>query len=241
LPKEWLFSTDPEYLRVTVAQHNEAQLAVATPVPKFPSSYDGVIAAHESMIVNLGEAMLGGETIKDHWWLEFSKQMSGEEPRALWIQDLSDRWSVTLDQKLPIVARFSEGRIIFTLRLAKVTRGNANFQHPVEIEARFIPQSIRNGPALARDGDVSIRSTSPIEPPDWHDLRAFLLHKFDAVFPPQLDFHGMSPPAGGCLGKLNNLVHLAEFKSTGGWLTIAYELKKEHQQPILASNAPPLR
>jgi len=236
LPREWTFSTDRDYLRVSAAQHNDAQLAVATPVPEFPSSYDGVVAAHESMLVNLGEAMLGGETIKDHWWLELSKQLSGNPPPALWIRDGVDRWSVTLEPNLPVIARFSGDRILFTLCLAKVTRGNANFEHPVEIEARFIPQSIRNSPALTRDGDVAIRCTGPTEPPGWQDTQAFLLQKFDAVFPPQLDFHGMSPPAGGCLGKLNNLVHLAEFKSTGGWLTIAYELKGALAHDTLATN-----
>jgi hypothetical protein len=236
LPKEWLFSTDPQYLRVTVAQHNEAQLAAATPIPQFPNSYDGVICAHESMLVNLGEAMLGGETVKDQWWLEFSKQLSGEEPRALWIHDGVDRWSITLEKTLPIVASFSDDRINFTLRVASFTRGNANFEHPLEIEARFIPQSIRNSPVLTRNGDVTVRFTSPREPASWHEMHAFLLQKFDAVFPLQLDFHGMSPPAGGCLGRLNNLVHLAEFNSTGGWLTIAYELKSAQQLDTLAAN-----
>jgi hypothetical protein len=235
LPEEWLFWTDREHLRVSLAQHNDSQLAVATPAPEFPSSYDVAVSAHESMIVNLSEAMLGGETIKDQTWLEFSKQLSGEEPRALWVHDRTPRWSVTLEHELPVVARFSDDRIVFTIRLAKVTRGNAIFEHPIEIEARFIPQSTRDGPALTRDGDLAIRFTDPIKPDGWQAMQMFLMQKSGAVFPAELVFHGMSPPSGGALGKLN-LLQLAEFKSTDGWLTVAYELKSAHQPDTLAAN-----
>jgi hypothetical protein len=65
-------------------------------------------------------------------------------------------------------------------------------------------------------------------------VESFLRPKFDAVFPTELDFKGMSPPSGGVVGKLLNLVQLAEFKSVNGWLTIGYELKAGGQQDNLA-------
>jgi len=55
-------------------------------------------------------------------------------------------------------------------------------------------------------------------------VRDFLMRKFGAIFAPEVSFYGLTPPAGGSLGKLR-LLKLAEFRTSGGWLTLAYELQ----------------
>jgi hypothetical protein len=225
LPAQWNFWTDAAHLRMSLAQCNDTQLAVASPAPQFPASYDVALGAHESMIINLSEAMVGGTTVEDANWLEMVKLLTGDSPRALWVHDRSERWSVTLADERPVVPRFGDDRVGFTLRLAKVTRGSDVFDHPVEITARFKLQSTRDGPALTREGDVLIRFLEFTDPNKQERMQAFLARKFGAVFPPELVFHGITPPEGGTLGKLNRL-QLAEFQAADGWLTIGYELEQ---------------
>jgi hypothetical protein len=110
-----------------------------------------------------------------------------------------------------------------TLRLAALTRGEKHFEQPIEIEARLVPQITRDGPALVREGDLTIRFTSPINPEVESRQQAFLTRKFSAIFPAELHFNGLTPPTGGSLGKLRHL-SLAEFSSAHGWLTLGYEL-----------------
>ena len=240
LPAEWRFSTDREHLRMSLTQCNDSQLAVATPLPQLSTSHDVAFIAHESLITNLTESMLGGATIMDCVWMNVVKQLTGEAPRPLWVHDRSERWSVTLAPQLPLLPEFDDNRLAFTLRLVRVTRGDTQFDHPVEIEARFKLLTTRDGPALEREAPVQIRFTEPLNQDTHQSLEKFLRQKFEAVFPPQFYFYGLQPPEGGMLGKLNQL-RLAQFESTAGWLIVGYELKAQSSD-ILASrpNSPSL-
>jgi len=223
-PAQCQFWTDHDHLRISLVQHNDAQLAVASRAPDFPATYDLAIGAHESMIVNLSEAVLGGATIEDQTWLELVKLLTGDPPRPLWVHDRSERWSVTLADERPIVPHFDDDQVGFTLRVCNVTRGSDMFKHVVEIEASFLPRCTRDGPELIRDGAVAVRFAKPQGTEEQEETREFLIRKFSAVFPSKLHFAGITPPDGGSLGKLNSL-ELAEFQSARGWLTLGYQLK----------------
>jgi hypothetical protein len=223
LPAKMQFWTDKSHLRISLSQHNELQLAAAGPPPLLPSSYDLAGCVHESMINNLFESLLGEKTIQDEAWLEMMHLLTGTPPRALWVHDRAERWAVKLAKQRPVIARFEQDRLGLTLRLIEVKQGERNFKQPIEIEARFIPQITREGPALVRDGNLVVRFTDHAENEDEASLRSFLVRRFGAVFPPELSFSGLIPPAGGSLGKLR-LLQTAEFRSAKGWLTLGYEL-----------------
>jgi hypothetical protein len=223
-PAQCQFWTDHNHLRISLVQHNEAQLAVASRVPDFPAAYDLALGAHESMIANLSECVLGGATIDDETWLEMVKLLTGDPPRPLWVHDRSERWSVTLADERPLEPRFSDDEVGFTLRVNQVTRGGEVFKHAVEIEVSFVPQCTRDGPELVRDGEVAVRFAKPQGTEEQEETREFLIRKFSAVFPSKMHFAGITPPDGGMIGKLNSL-ELAEFKSARGWLTLGYQLK----------------
>lgn len=230
LPPLLRFWTDQAHLRLALSQHNDAQLAVASSVPPLQGGYDLALAAHESMIDNLCESMLGGATVKDKAWLGLMNLLTGSEPRALWVHDRAEPWSVTFADDRPILARFQSNRLGLTLRLAAVRRGTEQFNQPVEIEAQMIPQMTREGPALTRDGEISI--LFPVQTPEAQaePWRVLLARKFEAVFPSQLHFDGLVPPAGGTLGRLRNL-ELVEFRCGEGWTTLGYQLPASRQAP----------
>jgi hypothetical protein len=226
LPSQWQFWTDAHHLRVSLSQHNEIQLAAAAPSPTIPAQYDLALGAEESMIQNFCESMLGGATIRDESWLELMQLLTGSPPRPLWVHDRAPRWSVTLAAERPVVAQFTEDRLGLTLRLTGITRGNERLELPVEIHAWFVPRTTEDGPALVRTGEVDVRMAALDSNEQEAQLRAFLARKFGAVFPPELYFNGLVPPAGGSLGRLRRLEPV-EFRSANHWLLLGYQLAEE--------------
>ena len=224
LPAEMHVWTDPTHLHLSLCQHNEFQLAATGPAPSMPRSYDIGGCVHESMINNLAETTLGGRSMEDETWLEIMHLILGAPPRALWVHDRAERWSVTFAKNLPVVTHFDGDRIGIKLHLSGVTRGGRLIQKPAEIEATFIPKITDDGPALVRDGDLLVRLSDSGERASDDSLRDFLARKFGAVFASEIYFYGLMPPTGGSLGKLR-LLQPAEFRSAGGWLTVAYELQ----------------
>jgi hypothetical protein len=224
LPAQMRFWTDAAHLRLSLAQHNETQLAAAGPPPSLSASYDLAGSVHESMINNLCESLLSGRTIDDETWLDMMHLLLGSQPRPLWVHDRAERWAVVLAGEQPLSAQFQDDQLGLILRLSEVQRGDQTLRQAVEIEARFIPQITADGPELVRDGELEIRMTGDLDLESSASLHAFLARKFGAVFPPVLHFHGLMPPTGGSLGKLRQLTP-AEFGSTGGWLRLAYQLE----------------
>jgi hypothetical protein len=224
LPAEIHVWTDPTHLHLSLCQHNQFQLAATGPAPTLPSSYDIGGSVHESMINNLAEPTLGGKSIDDKTWLEMMHLILGAPPRALWVHDRAERWSVTFAKELPIVTRFDGDRIGITLHLSGVTRGGNFIQKAVEIEASFIPKITKEGPALSRVGELLVRVHDAAELDSDSSLHDFLMRKFGAILPSEIYFYGFTPPAGGALGKLQLLKPVA-FRSWSGWLTLAYELQ----------------
>ena len=223
LPDRFQFCTDTSHLRLSLAQHNESQLAAASAALPFPPDYDLAGAAHESLIVNFCESLLGGATVEDQAWLDLMNVLTGTSPRPLWVHDRAERWSVTLAAHRPIEVRFADDRIGITLRLENVKRGSRQFRQPVEVQARFAPQITADGPAFMRDGELEVRFPSPVDGEEQALLGAFLARKFGAVLPPALHLNGLVPPTGGSIGKLRQL-ELIEFRSSGGWLAVGYQL-----------------
>jgi hypothetical protein len=224
LPDPWRFWTDRDHLRMTMVQASGTQLGTAREPPEFPASWDLALGGHESMINNFCESALGGRQVRDEAFLTLMNTMTGSQPRALWVHDRAERWSVTFAARRPVVAQFQDDRIRLTLRLDGLTRGAEHFAHPLEITAQFEPTSTREGPALLRDGDVAVTFGESLAPADEARQRQFLLRKFNAVLPPELHFYGLVPPAGGQIGRLRALT-LEQFAAQDGWFTLAYEMK----------------
>ena len=224
LPEKLRFWTDAAHLRLSLVQHNDSQLSAASQAPLLPSDYDLGGCVHETLIVNLCESLLGGSTARDQAWLDLMNILTGTSPRPLWVHDRAERWSVTLAKKAPLTVEFADDRIRIGLHLASVTRGSRQFQGPAEIEAVFVPKITADGPAFIRDGDLQVRVTAQLDPEAATALQAFLARKFGAVLPPELNLNGLVPPTGGSIGKLR-LLELVEFRSSGGWLALGYQLE----------------
>ena len=234
------FSSDADSARVELSQWNVRQLAPASPPPQFSDEYALACGAHESMVNNFAECLLGGATTHDAGWAHAVELMTGEVPRPLWVHDRSVRWALTFADEQPWVAYFDEDRIGFRLRLTKVTRGEREVEHPVEVTVQLIPRiSERGEPFLIRDGDVDVEIASGLSAEDEADLRKFLTSKMGAVFPPELYFDGFAAPSGGVIGRLRAF-EVVEFRSQNGWATLGYTINDESARVATAlSNTTP--
>jgi hypothetical protein len=229
LPQLLRFWTDDSHLRLSFSQWNDQQLAAASPAPRFPDEYDMGVGAHESMINNFTEVLLGGITTKDEGWAHVMDVMTGSAPRPLWVHDRAPRWTITFQEKRPFLVKFDGNRACFTLRIAKVTVGERTYEHPVEVEARMIPRITEVGGALFRDGDLEVRLARGMESQAAAEYRRFLESKIGAVFSPEMYFDGLAAPAGGTIGRLRQ-VHMCEMRCQDGWMTLGYKIQSEEPQ-----------
>jgi hypothetical protein len=229
LPQLLRFWTDDSHLRLSFSQWNDQQLAAASPPPRFPDEYDMGVGAHESMINNFTEVLLGGITTHDIGWRQVSEVITGSAPRPLWVHDRTPRWTATFEEKRPFLAHFDDNRACFTLRIAKVTVGERTYEHPVEVEARMIPRITAAGGALFRDGDLEVRLAPGMESQAAAEYRRFLESKVGAIFPPEMYFDGLAAPAGGTIGRLRQ-VHMCEMRCQDGWMTLGYKIQSEEPQ-----------
>jgi hypothetical protein len=229
LPPLMRFWTDESHLRLSFSQWNDRQIAAASPAPRFPDDYDMGVGAHESMVNNFTEVLLGGVTTRDEGWRHVVELMTGFSPRPLWVHDRAPRWTATFQDERPFIVHFDDNRACFTLRLKKVTVGQRTYEHPVEVEARMIPKIMPDGPALFRDGDLDIRLAPGMESQAAAEYRQFLESKIGAVFPPEMYFDGFAAPAGGTIGRLRQ-VQICEMRCQDGWMTLGYKIQSEEPQ-----------
>jgi hypothetical protein len=229
LPPLMRFWTDSSHLRLTFSQWNDKQLAPASKAPEFPAEYDLGAGAHESMINNFTEVLLGGITTHDEGWRKVVELMTGSSPRALWVHDRAPRWTATFAEQRPFLAHFDDNRACFTLRLTKVQNGERTYDHLAEVEARMIPKITADGPALYRDGELDIRIPPGMESQAEAEYRQFLAAKVGAVFAPEMFFDGFAAPAGGTIGRLRQ-VQIVEMRCQDGWMTLGYKIKGEETQ-----------
>src|SRR5205085_11070109 len=103
------------------------------------------------------EAALGGRSLEDQTWLEMMHLILGSPPRALWVHDRAERWSVRFAKQQPIVIRFDNDRLELSLNVIEIKRGSKTYRQPTQIEAKFDLKITREGPTLFRDGNLALR------------------------------------------------------------------------------------
>jgi hypothetical protein len=112
------------------------------------------------------------------------------------------------------------------LNLGRAARAGATLEQPLTIRVAYTPQITRDGPLLVRLGEVALEFTDPADEraddPAQTGFRQFLRRKFAGVFPAELYFDGLMPPAGGLWARLRSL-NLTQFTSRDGWLALGYE------------------
>lgn len=223
-PEKIALSTTAHHLRIAVKEFNPFQLGASADPQTLDPAHDLGVQFHESMLANIYESRLAGRVVSDREMLSFIKLLTGETPRPLWVHDNTPSWSLTMAAERPLYLKVGTNQLQVVWRSIGATRGDEVMNNPFEVSAEYDLVAMPEGPAMVRRGDLSVRVTnSKPSPGEDAEMIAFLLKKFDAVMQPKLTFEGLEPPAGGTWGKLRRM-HLAEFTSAAGWITLAYQL-----------------
>ena len=228
-PELMQFSTTPRDLQLHARAANAWQLGAPQAPPTLNAEYDLGFAIHESMIGNYAEGLFGGKEITDKQWLTCLNTLTGSEPRALWVHDRTEPWSLTFSDQRPIVVHFHNGQFRITVRAKQIDLDGHSFHDPIDISSTFRIEVTDNGPVLFRSGEVSVDFVDAHNPTkSEQQLLDFISRKFGAIMPPELYFDGLVPPTGGALSMLRSL-QPKEFSFQEGWMKIGYQLLKNRK------------
>ncbi|MEX2027819.1 MAG: hypothetical protein WEH44_10960, partial [Pirellulaceae bacterium] len=157
-PQRLEFRTAADQIDVRGVQQGVAGLGAANAPPSLMPGHDVSLRAHESALVNFGEAMLGGVTLTDEKLEKIIRDdLKAEVPEELQITPDKDPWSITFADEMPVRAMFSGGELSMAIRGRRFTRGDQGISEPIEISAKYTIEKTDTGSKLTRQGEVDVK------------------------------------------------------------------------------------
>lgn len=235
-PCRLMFNGTSRYLQAAIVPSAKSKDVAAIGTLELNSRHDVAFGIHESCVNRICEFGLGGKELHDTAFLAVMEFLTGNSPRALWVHDRAERWSVVAAEKQPVTAAFADDRMTFTVRIVQVSRGTEKLNRPLEIVAAYRSEMTSDGPHLIREGELAVRFADTDSATSQEEsIRRFIQHKCGGVFQPELYFDGIVPPAGGSLSKLRAL-ELRQLSARDGWAVIAYQLPPDNTQVAHVGN-----
>ena len=162
------FRTNERRLYVTGVQANSFQLASPTPPPTLLGVSDLAIRVHESMLNNLVEGLLAGQTIREEDVQTQMIELRGELPERFKSEEGKEPWSITFPPRRPITFKFDDDLMSVTIRGQSFTTGDRPLRS-MNISATYRLERISRGLRAVRQGDLTI-----VPPPHiWDGKRRF--------------------------------------------------------------------
>ena len=227
-PQQFDLSTSVEALLLTAMQANGAQLAAPTSGPSTAEDMDLSLRAHESLVGNFSEVILGGYRLTDERLAETWEKITGNVPEELQISEEKDPWTITFARRQPVAAVFGDGTARFAVRGRAFSRGDTVLRDPIEISASYSLERTPTGTKLTRQGEVAVdflRSGGRLNVRQI-TFKTFLRRKFSAIFKESIVRDGLQ--LGGNLEKRGKL-QLARLESGNGWIALGWNLPPEEQ------------
>ncbi|MBP89826.1 MAG: hypothetical protein CMJ64_24485 [Planctomycetaceae bacterium] len=169
------FSTTAEHLVISLLHATRFQIAAPGPAPAFEGEYDLKARAHQSVVANLSESILGGVKLTDERIVELYEEAEREVPEDLQLKDDSEPWAITFARSQPIAVEFANGGVQVTVRCQTLHRGaeydRVNLSTVDENDRRFNPEiqisreydvtTPNGGLQLVAKGDLNIDFVAP--------------------------------------------------------------------------------
>jgi hypothetical protein len=252
IPEEMTFSTAENRIFVRMLQAATGRLAAPSAPPEHAETHDIAVRVHESLSVNLGEAILAGIELTD---VEIEKlikdDLKADLPEELRVtlddgtlDPDKEPWSIIFARELPLRAQFQDGGLKLAIRAEGFTRGEGEepgkykpaLSELVEIGAQYKIEKTDVGATLRREGDVIVRFPNR-ENPDQITIRdnpivAFMRRKFRNLY--KEEFVGEGIQLKDRWAEAGTL-RLAELQSGGAWLTLGWQMPAD--APALAPSA----
>ena len=221
-------SSDNDSVDVQMLQMGPGQVAAPSQPPaSISNNYDLAVEAHESVVVNFSEAIIGGVELTDERLARMMLEATGNVPDELQITDEKEPWSITFAENYPIAATFDGNQVRLALRANRFTRGrnddgtvDQDVRGLVEISATYGIEKTDAGAKLNRQGDLNVEFIGQEKLGVAQvGTKTFLRRKFGALFKPE--FAGEGLKLKGRWERAGTL-KLQDVKLDDGWIAIAW-------------------
>jgi hypothetical protein len=223
LPRSLRFRSQPDKLQMIALEQSPMQLGAPSDPPAPKMAYDVTLQAHESAVVNYGEAILGGVTLTDERLEKIIRDdLAAEVPEELKITPDKDPWSITFTNEVPVRAVFGAETVSLALRGRRFTRGDQAINEPIDISAVYKVEKTDKGTKLTRQGEVVVKflNRERLGAPQIA-FKTFLTRKFEALFKPEIVSDGIV--LRGQLAKAGKL-RIQEMTMGKGWAVLGWNL-----------------
>jgi len=233
-PHKLEFRSGPDQVDVTGLALGAGGLAAPDAPPTVGAGNDVALRAHESAIVNFGEAMVGGVTLTDEKLEKIIRDdLKAEVPEELQITPEKDPWSITFADESPVRAVFAGGQLGLAIRGRRFTRGDQALSEPIEIAAKYAIEKTQTGSKLTRQGEVEVKFLERERlGAQQVAFKTFLTRKFEALFKQEIVSEGIV--LKGRLEKAGKL-QVQEIASDKGWIAIGWQLAAPPKPPEVAA------
>lgn len=228
-PKSLVFSTVKERAFAKIKQAGKTQLGAPANAPAMEGEFDVAVQAHETVVTNFGQAVLGGVTLTDEMLVDILvNELQSEVPEELQITDDKDPWSITFAEEVPVRATFSTEALKLAIRGTRFTRGDQRFSEPIEISAIYKVERNGDGTKLTRQGDVEVTFLARERlGPTQIGFKTFLRRKFEAMFKPEFASEGIA--LKGRWEKAGKL-SLKQLTMNNGWAVLGWNLQADEKK-----------
>ncbi len=217
-PRLIQFSTTEDTLLVTATQGNDFQIAASSAPPEIPDGFDMSVQVHQSILGNLSESYVGGDTLHGDYLAAIFEQLTGETPKELESGD----WSIKFSAIQPISLQFGDGTVRIAVRGSRFTSGETTIKRSMEFAATYQVQRSGNGSKAVRQGEVEARYLKGgKESIRENTVKTVIRKKFGAMFKDSIESDGLELPGKWAeLGKM----HLQHLECKDGWLSYGWDL-----------------
>lgn len=246
-PEELAFSSTPDRLQVRLLQASAGLLAAPENPPEQATSHDAAVRAHESVVINFAQGLLGGyeltdlrleKLIRDDLEAELPDELRVTLPDGTLDQE-KEPWSIIFAKDLPVRVKFNGGGLAIAIRAEGFTRGESDtpgkykpaITELLEISADYTIAKTPEGATLKRVEDVRVRFPNRANPDQLtvrdSPIATFIRRKFRNLF--KDEFVGEGIQLKGRFARAGKL-KLQDIKSDQAWLSLGWQL---------GSNTPP--
>ena len=237
-PTELQYSTDVDFLNVSLLQAGALDLGATTAAPEAAADADLRVRVHESMINNFASGALAGMLVREERVQEAATNMLGELPEGLESEEGALPWGIFFQAARPISVVFDDNAFTISIRGRSFYEGDT--RHPgmdVTVTYKIVTQ---NGTLKAvRQGDVEI--FPPGFDPEGEDkldteetaIRRILQRRLGKRFEKEIIPEDLVlPNEWRKAGKLR----LVQWETQDGWLALAWKRTGEPAPAEVADN-----
>ncbi|NLS92151.1 MAG: hypothetical protein GXX96_08235 [Planctomycetaceae bacterium] len=233
-PAKLNFSTDEDFLNVSILQAGAFDLAAATAPPQAVADADLRVQIHESMINNFTSGALAGMLLREERVQEAVKNLLGKLPKELESEKDSLPWGISFQQARPVWVAFADNQFTLSIRGRSFYEGDQ--RHPgmdVTVTYRIVGEG--DAVKAVRQGDVQIFPPG-FDPKGDKQLttqetaiRRILQRRLGKLFEEEVVPEGLVLPKDW---RRAGVMKLVQWEARDGWLVLAWKRTGQPAPPL---------